>query len=207
MLFRSKSSSMPDERNAGQRSTGHSDNVSSLSLNSKKVARSDAKQSSSGIHWKPPPPQATTISNVSASSSVAMLDAIAKSKGRRHDGDSRKYQQRQVPSSHLRRGNLASTTSSSSPARVVGGSSSSATSNTTQLQRLEADIAAKAKGKAHSPNMIMSKRNKSTIKSPPPSSSSPQPASTASITALNRMEADIAAKAKAKASQIGRAHV
>lgn len=136
--------------------------------------------------------------------SSAALDAIAKSKGRRVSNH-RNAIQRQVPASYQ----LKNTTSmASSTSSTIRKSVNDEGCKSTQLSRLEEEVSAKARGsiRSNQKNIDITKRPP-----PPPSTSlsktkDPPGLSSPSlnIKRLNRMEADVAAKEKAKAGRYGK---
>jgi hypothetical protein len=171
--------------------------------NAKQQARAAAtRAASSGVYRKPPPPGAsasavTEIATARVTATArAMSDAQAKLRGRKPSGNSKKgnaptirYQpQRSMPS------HLQSSTS--------GTSSSAGSSNTTKLQRLQEEVAAKASGKAPNATAVSTQRRPAVLPSSMHSQSSGSVGSSfTAVKRLNRMEADIAAKERARASR------
>jgi len=204
-----------DQQIAGQRQkgaihaasngNGNGNTNASNDRGSKQKAKAARKSAvASGAYRKPPPPSSTGGSGASASTNGAssaadatardMSDAMAKSRGRR----STKHQ-------HKRPAPVRPTSSASEDSNSNNNSNSK---NATKLERLEEEVAAKARGRAPKVTTIsasVTKRNPSVLSS---SASQSQVSSIGSsftaVKRLNRMEADIAAKEKARAGRVSR---
>ena len=165
--------------------TRHRPDTDEDNTESSSSSRSSTKsQSSPSADDKSAKEQARAAALRASSSGVfrkprAALDALAKSRGRKPSSNVRHQPKRAIPS-HLK------------------SSSSSNSSNTTKLQRLQEEVAAKERNKT-----------KASVRRPPPmgmqsqsnsnsTSSSSLGSSLSAVKQLNRMEADIASKERAR---------
>ncbi|VEU39857.1 unnamed protein product, partial [Pseudo-nitzschia multistriata] len=161
-----------------------------------KAARMSAV--SSGAYRKPPPPGsvAAPASTAAVATARDMSDAMAKSRGRRNAG-AKNQQKRPVPA-HLR-------DSSTGGHRNGGNTGSKNQTNTTKLERLEEEVAAKARGKAPTSagaRASVTKRNPPGLSPNRSQSEASSPGSSfTAVKRMNRMEADIAAKEQSRASR------
>ena len=166
----------------------------------------------SGMHRKPPPPgpsdyggaavatksEGDNSVTAASSRSRAGAEARAKSRGRRPTGAQRLFPSR------LRNSVSGGSSKDSSTSSVAGNSTASTAS--TKLQRLQEEVAAKATGRVPSTkSAVVTQLKPAVFSSAMDARSSPDSSNNScSFTAvkqLNRMEADIAAKQRARATR------
>ena len=173
-------------------------NVESADRNAKKQARAAAaRAASSGRYLKPPPLSSTPTGTTSSASARVISDAQAKSRGRRpNNSSSVRYQPRRAIPSAFQSSPSAFQNPDGRGDSVVG------TSNVTKLQRLQEEVAAKARSKPPNTNTMSIQRRPNVLPSSMnPNSSSSVGTSIAAVKRLNNMESDIAAKNRTRASR------
>ena len=142
------------------------------------TSQTRASRSSSRDYRKQPPPPPPSPDSTMSATQRALLDAQAKARARRPNNSKVRQPPKRAMPTHIK---------------------SSASSNSTKLERLQEEVAAKERTKAL--GAIMVQRKRPPLLQPSQDSSTSIGSNLSAIKQLNRMEADIAIKERARASR------